>query len=398
MHSLPNGWHYKNLEDIALINPKTKKPSSDSNVSFLTMSAVSENGLIIGGSIKQMKDIGNGYTVFADNDVLVAKINPCFQNGKGALAENLQSGIGFGSTEFHVIRPTEKVLPEYLLLITQTHSFRVTGEANMTGSAGQKRVPADYLRYYSVLLPPNQDQKKINSIIHLWNRSIDLSERMIASKQERRIWLMQQLLTGKHRAPGFLKKWSTRRMKDLVEPVQRPVPKPSEGYKALGIRSHCKGTFERFVGDPSTVDMDELFVAKSGDLIVNITFAWEGAIAFVPGEHDGNLVSHRFPTYRLKESIVDSDFMRYVVTQPKFRFTLILISPGGAGRNRVMSKRDFLDIELSVPCLEEQHKIGTMLKLADEEITLLSHQLDALKEQKKGLMQQLLTGKIRVKV
>ena len=144
--------------------------------------------------------------------------------------------------------------------------------------------------------------------------------------------------------------------------------------------------------------MDELFVAKADDLIVNITFAWEGAIAFVPEAHDGNLVSHRFPTYRLKESVVDPEFMRYVVVQPRFRFNLVLISPGGAGRNRVMSKRDFLGIEVAVPCLEEQKKIGRMLKLADEEMVLLSHQLDALREQKKGLMQQLLTGKIRVKV
>ena len=261
-----------------------------------------------------------------------------------------------------------------------------------------KNLSKEALLSIKVDCPPKTEQDYIVNILSKWDKIIDLTKRVIAAKQERRTWLMQQLLTGKHRAPGFSKKWGTKRMKDLVEPILRPVPKPTEAYKALGIRSHCKGTFERLVSDPNTVDMDELFIAQKGDLIVNITFAWEGAIAFVPEEHDGNLVSHRFPTYKLKENEVDADFLRYAVIQPRFLFTLVLISPGGAGRNRVMSKRDFLDIELSMPCLEEQRKIGKILKLADEEITLLSKQLNALREQKKGLMQQLLTGKVRVKV
>jgi len=398
MYSIPTGWKYKNLEELVEVNPKTKRPDPDKMVSFLSMSDVSENGQIIGGLAKQMKRIGSGYPAFKDNDVLVAKITPCFENGKGALATKLQNGFGFGSTEFHILRAGELILPEYLLLVTQTHHFRATGEINMTGSAGQKRVPADYLKYYPILVPPSNEQTSIVMNIKKWNRSIELIESLIATKQERRQWLMQQLLTGKHRAPGFSNKWATKRMKNLVEPIQRPVPKPTEPYKALGIRSHCKGTFERQVSDPNTVDMDTLFIARKGDLMVNITFAWEGAIAFVPKDHDGYLVSHRFPTYRLKESEVDADFLRYMVTQPRFIFTLGLISPGGAGRNRVMSKRDFLEIELSVPSLEEQRKIGKILKLVDQEIALLSKRLVAIREQKKGLMQKLLSGKVRVNV
>jgi type I restriction enzyme, S subunit len=265
------------------------------------------------------------------------------------------------------------------------------------GSA-QPQLTISIINDLVLSIPSLDEQKAIVDVLSHWCHAIDYTERLITTKQAHRKWLMQQLLTGKHRAPGFSKKWVAKCMKDLVEPILRPVPKPTEAYKALGIRSHCKGTFERLVSDPNTVDMDELFIAKKGDLIVNITFAWEGAIAFVPEEHDGNLVSHRFPTYKLKENEVDADFLRYMVIQPRFIFTLVLISPGGAGRNRVMSKRDFLDIELSVPCLEEQRRIGKILKLADEEITLLSKQCDALKEQKKGLMQQLLTGKVRVTV
>jgi type I restriction enzyme S subunit len=397
MRIIPPEWQYCELGDCSKVNPKTAKPSDDCLVNFFKMADISVEGFVLGGSIKRLSEVATGFTPFAEKDVLVAKITPCFENGKGALINKLVNIIGYGSTEFHVLRATQDVLPEYLLLLTQTHHFRATGVANMTGSAGQKRVPAEFIKYYPVYLPPLHEQKKIVAVINSWNHQVELIKQLIIAKQERRTWFVQQLLSRKLRAKAFSKKWSVHTLGELVEPMSRPVPKPTEPYKALGIRSHCKGTFERFVSDPSKVGMEVLFVARRGDLIVNITFAWEGAIAFVPELHDGHLVSHRFPTYCMKENVVDPDFLRYVVIQPRFIFTLGLISPGGAGRNRVMSKRDLLNIEVSVPCLDEQRKIGKLLKLVDSEIMLLYKKREAMREQKKGLMQQLLTGKVRVK-
>jgi type I restriction enzyme S subunit len=297
-----------------------------------------------------------------------------------------------------ITRPKiDRITSEYLCEFINSPVGEKQFEIGQAGGA-QKNVNVATLCRMVVPLPPIREQQVIIHMLKNWGLAITLTEQLIAAKQERRTWLMLQLLSGKLRVKGFSKKWSRSTLGDLVEPTSRPIAKPTEPYKALGIRSHCKGTFERFVDDPSRVDMEELFVAKEGDLIVNITFAWEGAIAFVPEEHDGHLVSHRFPTYCIKEDEVDHDFLRYVVTQPRFIFMLILISPGGAGRNRVMSKKDFLNIEVAVPCLDEQRKIGENLKLADSEIELLFKKLDALREQKKGLMQQLLTGKRRVKV
>ncbi len=190
--------------------------------------------------------------------------------------------------------------------------------------------------------------------------------------------------------------WQAVKLKDIITPVSRPVPKPTGPYAALGIRSHCKGTFSRVVAQPDRVAMDELFVARADDLIVNITFAWEGAIAIVPPQHDGHLVSHRFPTFRAKPDRVHLDYLRYLVAQQRFIFSLGLISPGGAGRNRVLSKRDFLELRVHLPSLEEQEKIARVLRLADAELSRLTELLEALREQKKGLMQQLLTGKKRL--
>jgi type I restriction enzyme S subunit len=267
----------------------------------------------------------------------------------------------------------------------------------LRAKGGQPLISQGPIYALEVSLPPPNEQRVIVSILDRWERLIGLIEGLIAAKKQFRKWLMQQLLTGKRRLPGFSDQWRTVHVREIIEPVSRRVPKPPRAYTALGIRSHCKGTFSRVVAQPDTVAMNELYVARADDLIVNITFAWEGAIAIVPAEHDGHLVSHRFPTFRAKPDRVHLDYLRYLVRQQRFIFLLGLISPGGAGRNRVLNKRDFLELRVSLPTLPEQEKIASVLRLADAEIARLTELLEALREQKKGLMQQLLTGKRRVK-
>lgn len=191
--------------------------------------------------------------------------------------------------------------------------------------------------------------------------------------------------------------WRVRTLGELVEPVSRPVPKPKEPYLSIGIRSHGRGTFHKIIVLPEKVMMDTLYRIDSQDLIVNITFAWEGAIAIATGHDSGGLVSHRFPTYRFKDKEANPDFFRNLILTKRFVWDLGLISPGGAGRNRVMSKTDFLKLRVFVPSLETQKGIGKILTTADNEIWHLEDYLNALEQQKRGLMQKLLTGEVRVK-
>ncbi|MGL6066191.1 MAG: restriction endonuclease subunit S, partial [Cetobacterium sp.] len=113
-------------------------------------------------------------------------------------------------------------------------------------------------------------------------------------------------------------------------------------------------------------------------------------------EDEGRLVSHRFPTYEIKKEKIDLQFLRVLIKQPRLKYMLGLISPGGAGRNRVLNKKDFLKLEFNLPPLEEQHKIGEFLSKLNEEILLHQDKLNLLREEKKILMQLLLTGIIRV--
>lgn len=138
------GWGLKTLEDCCVINPQKTtdsrlKPGLE--VSFCPMPYISEKGEIKTDDIIIYDKVKSGFTYFAENDVLFAKITPCMENGKGAIARNLKNGIGFGSTEFHVLRPKkEMITPEWLYFLTTFQQFRKDAENNMTGSAGQRRA------------------------------------------------------------------------------------------------------------------------------------------------------------------------------------------------------------------------------------------------------------------
>lgn len=140
------------VRDLADVNPRNPRVDATTRVSFVAMEDVSEAGSLTRHAERIRGDLGNGYTQFQDGDILVAKITPCFENGKGALAQGLRNGFGFGTTEFHVIRPHDPADADYLHQITLMRSFRVAGERQMSGSAGQKRVPAEFIEDFPIVL------------------------------------------------------------------------------------------------------------------------------------------------------------------------------------------------------------------------------------------------------
>jgi type I restriction enzyme S subunit len=249
-----------------------------------------------------------------------------------------------------------------------------------------------------VPLPPLNEQKIIAEIIISQDKFIYNTQNLISQKLLLKKGLMQQLLSGKKRFKEFLKSdWKEKKLSICLQSVSRPIERPNDKYIALGIRSHGKGTFLREVNNPEEIMMDELFQVKENDLIINITFAWEGAIAIVNKTDEHALVSHRFPTFTFNTEQLIPDYFRYLMVQKQFTYNLGLISPGGAGRNRVLNKTDLLKLKIFIPAVDEQKMIASTLLNVDKEIELLRTKLELLKRQKKGLMQKLLTGKIRVK-
>lgn len=173
------------LGEVCLINPKSCTLRDDTEVSFIPMTKVGEHGEFDASEIKNYSEVKKGFTNFQNGDILFAKITPCMENGKGAIAHNMKNGIGFGSTEFHVLRPdTDKITSEWLYYLTTWETFRKEAERNMTGSAGQKRVPKTFLENYVVNLPDIDTQKSENKILRKVDDLIFLRKQQLAKLDE----------------------------------------------------------------------------------------------------------------------------------------------------------------------------------------------------------------------
>ena len=136
------------------------------------MPSVSEDGHMDTKVIRPYSEVKKGFTYFAENDVLFAKITPCMENGKGAVAEGLSNGIGAGSTEFHVLRPIpQKSNPYWLYIITMFEAFRINARKVMTGTGGQLRVPISYLKDYPITLPPIELQNEFEKFYRQSDKS-----------------------------------------------------------------------------------------------------------------------------------------------------------------------------------------------------------------------------------
>ena len=172
------------IGQIAEINPpKRLDLKKDQMVSFLSMSDVVEGGGIRRFKFRKAIDVWSGFTPFQNNDVLIAKITPCFENQKRAIVLDMESSQGFGSTEFHVLRANNKIVdPFFLYSLTLSDDFSRRGELNMVGSAGQKRVPADFIRSFRFRFPPLKQQKQISHILEAADKIVSILSEIITKK------------------------------------------------------------------------------------------------------------------------------------------------------------------------------------------------------------------------
>ena len=188
------GFPLVSLKDCCIINPPRHRDNrlvDGLEVSFVPMAAVSEKGAVELTETRRYEQVKTGFTYFSENDVLFAKITPCMENGKGAIMEKLINGVGFGSTEFHVLRPIVGISnPYWLYQITVFDKFRKGAAMNMTGSAGQKRVPAAYLEKYNIGLPPLPIQNRFADFV----RQVDKSKFEIKQSLEKLEKLKKSLM------------------------------------------------------------------------------------------------------------------------------------------------------------------------------------------------------------
>ena len=228
----------------------------------------------------------------------------------------------------------------------------------------------------------------IDTIDHLIILHQHKYEKMVATKNSMLEKLFPQ---GEAKVPairfeGFEGDWKKKPLSAIVMPYSDPVEVPHNGYERLGIRSHGKGVFHDYVEAGKEITTAQLHRVAAHKFIVNITFAWEHAVAVTSAEDAGKLVSHRFPQFSMADGIYDQ-FLKYLILDARFRHHLLLSSPGGAGRNRVLKIPEMLEYEMRIPDIEEQKQIAGYLNSLDDLIELYRIRVEKLKNIKAACLQ-----------
>tara|TARA_R110002096_G_scaffold428319_2_gene639829 strand:+ start:3880 stop:5097 length:1218 start_codon:yes stop_codon:yes gene_type:complete len=387
---IPEDWKVERLENYIKIrsgNSPTSFNESREGIHFIKVDDLN-NCFKYQSKGKYLVDKTNDY--IPSNSVIFPKRGAAIMNNKVRISNKKL----FMDSNLMAITPKNSLIEvEYLYYyILRTKLFKIADTSTIP------QINNKHINPLKLILPSLSEQKAIAACLSTWDTAISKLDVLITAKQLLKKALMQQLLSGKKRLSEFDEEWTTNRFDYYLDYSPRPVVKPDTAFTKLGIRSHCKGTFQNENFHPSKIAIDTLYLVKPNDLIVNITFAWEGAVAIVKRKDEGALVSHRFPTYEFIDGISNSAFFKQFIQSKWFRYQLELISPGGAGRNRVLSKKELNKLKIRLPNYKEQTAIAQVLNTADQEINLLTNQRNQLQLQKKGLMQQLLTGKKRLKI
>jgi type I restriction enzyme S subunit len=220
---LPDGWRWSTIGKECEVNPrrpKDLKANDNQETSFIPMEAVDgDKGLINDIRIVPFSKVKKGYTYFEENDVLFAKITPCMQNKKSAIAKDLVNNYGFGTTEFHVLRCKEGVIPEWIYYFIRHQKFIDGAERKFTGAVGQQRVPKTFLEEYPIIVPPIPEQQKIVDKLDKQMAQIEFMKRE-AEKQIKSVEVLFDSIINKEimkTRPNLPKSWSLFKMEEICD-------------------------------------------------------------------------------------------------------------------------------------------------------------------------------------
>ena len=290
-------------------------------------------------------------------------------------------------------RPNQKIDPYFLGYSLRAPYMRDKIKILAQGIS-RYNISKNKVMELEISLPNNEEQKLLGTFLQRIDSIITLHQRKLDNLKLKKKALLQKLFpkNGERypelRFPGFTDAWEQRKLESLFTKYEDKISTPDSGYWRLGLRSHCKGTFHTYVDAGHELETTEMYRVKAGNFILNITFAWERALAVTDDEDQGKLVSHRFPQFKPNDDLV-IDFFKHTLMDKSFKHHLELSSPGGAGRNKVLKVSDMLKYELLVPSIQEQNIISSFLNNVDYIITLHQRKLDHLKLQKKALLQQI---------
>ena len=307
--------------------------------------------------------------------------------------------------------------PRYLTYLhAALYTARINTRSIKQSTGIQNLDGASYLSEY-VGTPGDREQCEIATFLDRETAKIDAlvakKERLRELLHEKRTALIARVVTqgihppidtratASHVFPVVPKNWTLWKMRRLIRQVKRPIAvQPDQEYREIGIRSWGKGIFHKDPVRGRLLGQKNLFLLEPGDFVLNIIFAWEGAVAVVSRREAGMIASHRFPTFRASGH-VDLDYLLMVLQSDQGRRLMEINSPGAAGRNKTLRIGQLLDEEIPLPNRQTQQAIVAAFRKTEGQLAALAakirHAIDYLKEYRTALISAAITGKIDVR-
>lgn len=357
------------------------------------------------GVINQIEHLGRSYAsdditnykVVFPNDVVYTK-SPTAGFPFGIVKQNKLNRTGVVSVLYAVFQPKNKEIGSLLdfYFSSQLNTYNYLVPLVHIGAKNTMNIGNDeFLNGKKIPLPVNiGEQKKINDFLNSIEQRIEQLREKRELLDEYRRSMIQKLFSQEIRFKDSKGKsfpsYQEVEVRKILKRYSNPVVVNLENqYKQIGIRSHGKGIFHKESVSGKALGNKRVFWIKENLLILNIVFAWERAVAKTSINEIGMIASHRFPMYEAMEGVLDLDYILYFFLTPRGKSYLELASPGGAGRNKTLGQAEFERLKFKIPSINEQIKISTFLKNIDEQLNLLSQQLEETINFKKGLLQQM---------
>lgn len=434
LSNIPDTWQQIRGRFVMSVNPaavRLRDLDDADEVSFVPMEALCENGGLNLDRTKPLDEISSGYTEFEDGDVVIAKITPCFENGKSAIASGLKNGVAFGTTELHVLRAGKRLDKQFLFYLTTSHTFRMLGESEMYGAGGQKRVPPEFAKNFRVPLPPIKEQQAIGRFLDTQTARIDTllakKRQLIDKLKEKRSALIARTVTrglppeaaqaaGLEPHPArrdsgvecmgkIPRHWKvlplTKYLSEMSDYRGRTPEKMDEGVFLVTARNVRMGFIDydcsqEYVAEEDYNEIMRRGLPKHGDILFT-TEAPLGNVALVNREDIA--LAQRIMRFRMNTRFFDSRFTLFGMMADHFQFQLSSLSTGSTAEGLKSSKLHML--QLVAPPLKEQQAIAAYLDRETSRIDQLTSKVEAaiarLTEYRQALITSAVTGKIDVR-
>jgi len=394
---IPLDWEIVKLEDISLgkgtygigapaVEYKDNLPR------YLRITDIDEQGRLINDEPKCVDNPEAKYYILQKNDIVFARTGNT--TGKTYLYKESDGKLVYAGFLIKFSINSDKADPIFIKFFTETNYYWNWVKI-MSLRSGQPGINEKEYAKLEIPLPNLNEQRKIASILSTWDKAIELKEKLIEQKKEQKKGLMQKLLTGEVRLPGFKDKWREVKFGEVLKFIKKDKVKNPQNYYLLTVKLHLKGIDSSGKKPNVTRKGRPYYFREPNELLIGRQNFHNGGIGIVPEDMHNHIASNAISSLEAIKG--DLKFYYYYLSNPNF-YKRVDNLIGGTGQKEI-SESMMKKLKLLIPTsVEEQKGISKVLEVMDEQIELLERELLQLKLQKKGLMQLLLTGKVRVKV